>query len=90
MTLTDYRVKMFTLYVDGKEYFISFRNKLNGVEVVHVSAPDDNGRHRLTDFEYKNHFKTNKDYAKAILISIMCDIRTILRSVSHRLKLRKR
>ena len=67
MTLTDYRVKMFTLYVDGKEYFISFRNKLNGVEVVHVSAPDDNGRHRLTDFEYKNHFKRTRIMQKLFL-----------------------
>ena len=89
MVKTDYRVKMFTLYVEDKEYFISFKNKLNGVEVVLVSVPDNNGRHRLADFECRNHFKTNKDYITAVLVAIACDIRRFLRSALNRLKLKK-
>ena len=87
--ITDYSIKSFKLCVEGKEYFISFRNKLNGVEVVHVSVVDDKGIPHIIDFGYKNQFKTKKDYIEAVLISARCDIRRVVRSVLRRLRLKQ-
>lgn len=89
MTPTDYKVKSFTLYIDGKEYFISLKNKFKGVEIVLVSVPNNKCGGRPINFKYKNQFESNKDYIKAVLTAIRFDVRRIFRSIARRVGLKK-